>query len=224
MLTVLPSLCPFFPPSPPPCVCPFIRLCIPLWLSCDWYRAYGAFPSADCSASCEKEKVERVMSYDWAFIKGIIGTPYPLDSSHIQGIALDLQGNGKWHFLTSGRITYFALSAHSKKVLGLNPPANWNLFVWSLLVLSVPVWISAHSPVTFGYCEILILNFPKVWMCDRPATCPGCTPPLVPTQCVLWTVPAANDPEQDKRFIRWMAPVASHMQTVCMISHGRIGY
>ncbi len=36
---------------------------------------------------------------------------------------------------------WLALLPHSKRVLSLNPPANWGPSVWSLHVLLMPTWV-----------------------------------------------------------------------------------
>ncbi len=43
-------------------------------------------------------------------------------------------------------VQWLALLPHSKKILGLNPPPDWGLSVWSLHVLVVPACVfSQHS-------------------------------------------------------------------------------
>lgn len=158
MLTVLPSFVRSCLPPPPPLslhpslVCPFIPPCIPLWLQCDWYRAYGAIRSADCSAQCEEWKVERVMLSNWALLKGIIGTPCTSESCHIQRIVLDLQGNRKCPFVTSGSHSFHSVTSQQEGP-GFKS-TNWTVFFMCLqsnwMSKDKHVWWSNDSKLPTG--------------------------------------------------------------------------
>lgn len=46
-------------------------------------------------------------------------------------------------FVVDVVVQWLALLPHSRKVLGVSLLGDWGLFVWSLYMLPVPVWVSS---------------------------------------------------------------------------------
>ncbi len=70
-------------------------------------------------------------------------------------------------------VQWLALFPHSKRVLGLNPPADWGPSVWNLHVLLVPAWVFSSVwvwVVVFLYMLALWLtgNLTQVYPASRP--------------------------------------------------------
>lgn len=55
-------------------------------------------------------------------------------------------------------VQQLALLAHSKTVLGLNPPANCSLSMWGLHVLFMPVLISSGCPGILPLSKDLLIR------------------------------------------------------------------